>query len=64
MRREGALRVPLDTARKGIGRALHTAHTLYVWHLVCVCDLHTRVCRPIHPAGRPTLIERGSPGPN
>ena len=63
MRREGALHVSLDTARKGW--AMHyTPLTSHVWHLVCMCDLHTRVCRPTHPAGRPLSLREALQGPN
>ena len=62
MRREGALHVPLDTARKGWGRH-YTPLTHSTYGTRCVCSLHTRVCRPTRPAGRPLSLREALQGP-
>ena len=63
MRREGALRVPSDTAQKGWVR-YYTPHTHSIHSTWCMCDLHTRVCRPTHPARRPLSLREALQGPN
>ena len=62
MRREGALHVPLDTARKGWGRH-YILLTYSTYGTRCVCSLHTRVCRPTRPAGRPLSLREALQGP-
>ena len=60
-------RSPLRSLRhstEGVDNALHTAHIPYAWRFMCVCDLHTRVCRPTPLAGRPLSLREALQGPN